>query len=98
MIMTPSCKQHSLTSPIRFFDGEPDVAPPAPFVMRCALRVAPAGSLVMRVCFHDEFYKRGVHLDVVRYEQSGVAQAGPELSKLPKHVPVTMRAIVQKHV
>ena len=66
--------------------------------MRCALRVAAAGLFIVGVRLGHKFGKRRVHLHVVRHEQSAVAQARPKLAKLPEHVPVTMRAVVKKHV
>ena len=62
--------------------------------MRSPPGIAAAGSLIVRVRLGDEFWERGVHLDVMRHEQSAVAQARPELAKLPKHVPIAVRAVV----
>ena len=81
-----------------FLNREADVAPAAPFVMRSALHIAAASLFFVRVRFCDEFRERSVHLDIMRYEQSAVAQARPELAKFPEHVLVAMRAVVQEHV
>jgi hypothetical protein len=51
-----------------FLNGEADVTPAAPFVMRCALRVAAAGLFIMGVRLGHKFRKRRVHLHVVRHE------------------------------
>ena len=81
-----------------FLNREADVAPPAPFVMRSASHIAAASLFFVRVRFGDEFRKRSVHLHVMRYEQSAIAQAGPELAKFPEHVLIAMGAVVQEYV
>src|SRR5437867_12698991 len=96
-----SGRQTRSTTPILapgFLNREPDVAPAAPFMMRRALHIAAASFSIVDVRLGDEFGERGVHLDIVRHEQPAIAQARPELAKFPKHVPVAVRAIVQKHV
>ena len=80
------------------FNREADVAPAAPFVMQSALHIAAASLFFVRVRFCDEFRERSVHLDIMSYEQSAVPQARPELAKFPEHMPVTVRAVVEKHV
>jgi hypothetical protein len=49
--------------------------PKAPFVMRCALRVAPSRFFVVRVCLCHKSGKRRVHLHIVRnkpYDQGWI--------------------------
>src|SRR4029453_16454900 len=48
-----------------FFFSEPEISPPAPFVMRSALHIAAASLFFVRVRFGDEFRERRVHLDIV---------------------------------
>src|SRR6266403_1371625 len=83
---------------VGFLNREPDVAPAAPFIMRRALRIAASGFFIVRVRARNEFWKRGVHLHVVRHKQSAVAQPRPELTKFPQHVAIAVRAIVHEHV
>ena len=97
MITLRSCKEHSLTVNL-LFNGEANVTPPTPFVMRCALRVAPSGFFIVRVRLGDKFGKGSVHLHIVRNEQPAVAQPRPELPKFPQHVPVAVGAIVHEHI
>ena len=87
-----------VTEKLTFLNCEADITPTAPFVMRCPLRIAASGFLIVRVSLSYEFGKCSIHLHVVRYQQSAVAQPGPKLVKLPEHMPVAMRAVVQKHV
>src|SRR5262245_18789620 len=53
------------TLAIVFLNGEADVAPAAPFVMRSAFRIAAASLFFVRVRFGDELRERSVHLDIV---------------------------------
>src|SRR5437773_12576500 len=55
-----------------FLYREPEISPPAPFVMRSALHITAASLFFMRVRFGDEFRERSVHLDIVGHEQSAV--------------------------
>ncbi|KAG0505363.1 MAG: hypothetical protein Udaeo_13080 [Candidatus Udaeobacter sp.] len=48
-----------------FLYREPEISPPAPFVMRSALLIATASLLFVRVRSCDEFRERSVHLDIV---------------------------------
>src|SRR5215471_310915 len=66
--------------------------------MRSPLKIAAPSLSFVRVRFGDEFRKRSVHLDIVRYEQSAITQAGPELAKFPEHVAIAMRTVVQEQV
>src|SRR5439155_26087917 len=81
-----------------FLDSETDVTPATPFVMRGALLIAAAGFFVVRIGLGYEFWKRGVHLHVMRHEQSATAQTRPKLAELPEHVAVAVGAVVQEHV
>src|SRR5436190_8135807 len=87
-----------VTEKLTFLNCEADITPAAPFVMRCPLSIAASGFLIVCVSLRDEFRKCSIHLHVVRHQQSAVAQPGPKLVKLPEHMPVTMRAVVQKHI
>jgi len=57
-----SCNAHLVAD---FLDGEPNVSPASPFVMRSALHIAAASLFFVCVRFGDEFRERSVHLDIV---------------------------------
>src|SRR5205823_14696945 len=70
------------TLAVGFLNREPDVAPAAPFIMPRALFIAASGFSIVRVRARDEFWKRGVHLHVVRDKQSRSEEHTSELQSL----------------
>src|SRR5438876_8808257 len=83
---------------VSFFDHEPDISPSAPFIMRRALHVQESALFIVRVSGRDKFGECGGHMDIVRDKQAAFAEAPPKLAKLPPHMAVAMRAVMQKHV
>jgi len=55
-------------------------------------------SLVVRVGVGDKFGKGSSHVDIMRSEETAIAEAPPKFAKFPLHVPVAMGTIVKKHV
>src|SRR5664279_5558868 len=82
---------------VGLFDHETDVAPASPIMVGRSMRIDDP-DLVARVCFRNELGKGSVVMDIVRHEKSSVAQPLPELPKLPKHVAIAMRTVMQEHI
>ena len=53
---------------------------------------------VSGVGLRHELGEGSIEMDIVRHEQPPIAQPFPKLPKLPEHVPVAVRTVVQKHV